>query len=105
LVFPVFIELDFKLSYILCINYWVFHKSTILIFIEWYIGSSCACDPYWGFLRSPTPRHIGKEKQVRDLILIRLMDMCNDICQAGKGHNRIHHIIIYSWHKVTNTWP
>jgi hypothetical protein len=24
---------------------------------------------------------------------------------AEKGHNRIYHIIIYSWHKVTRMWP
>jgi hypothetical protein len=33
------------------------------------------CDPYWGFPRYLTPRHVSKVEQVRDMILIRLLKL------------------------------
>ena len=39
-------------------------------FCGWCMGS-LTCDSY--FFRSPTPRHISKREQVRDLILIRFI--------------------------------
>ena len=40
------------------------------LLLHMYIGS-LACDPWRGFLRSPTTRHISKGDQVRNIILIR----------------------------------
>ena len=40
------------------------------LLVHMYIGS-LACDPWRGFLRSPTTRHISKGDHVRDIILFR----------------------------------
>ena len=40
------------------------------LLVHMYIGS-LACDPWRGFLRSPTTRHISKGDYVNDIILFR----------------------------------
>jgi len=48
------------------------HSLAIAIFIGWFMVSN-ACDHWWGFFRSPTPRPISKAEEVGYLILIRLL--------------------------------
>jgi hypothetical protein len=52
-----------------------------------------AYNPYWSFLRSHMPQHISKRDQVRDVILIRLIELYN-VGEKSKLHTLSLHFAV-----------